>query len=139
MQHTQAWYRRTSAWVLAVTMLASIGLVVGFLRPSKLIAQDRTYVVDARADATVFSHYPHRNFGERPRLVVHAYSGPSRVYMTFAVPDFDFVIDRATLVLDTIDGGSRMNVRRTTPNWDEHGITRANAPDGWRRIGSIGR
>ena len=26
MQHTQAWYRRTSAWVLAVLMLVSIGI-----------------------------------------------------------------------------------------------------------------
>jgi phosphoesterase family protein/glycosyl hydrolase family 99 len=138
MQRSQAWYRRTSAWVLAVTMLASVGLVVGSMA-SKSVAQSRVYVVTARADATVFSHYPHRNFGERPRLVVHAYSGPSRVYMTFQIPATGLAIDRATLVLDTIDGGSRMNVRRTTPNWDEELITRANAPDGWRRIGSIAR
>src|SRR5919107_684007 len=104
MQRSQVWYRRASAWVLAATMLASIALVVGFLAPSKSIAQNRTYVVTARADATVFSRYPQRNFGERSRLVVHAYSGPSRVYMTFAIPAVDVdVIDRATLVLDTID------------------------------------
>jgi hypothetical protein len=140
MQHTQVWYRRASAWVLAATMLASIALVVGFLAPSKSIAQNRTYVVTARADATVFSRYPQRNFGERSRLVVHAYSGPSRVYMTFAIPAVDVdVIDRATLVLDTIDGAHRMNVRRTTPQWEEDRITHANAPDGWRLIGSIGR
>ena len=55
MQHSQAWYRRTSAWVLAVLMLMSIGVVVGFLAPSPLIAQNRTYLVEARADATVFN------------------------------------------------------------------------------------
>jgi phosphoesterase family protein/glycosyl hydrolase family 99 len=138
MQHTQAWYRRTSAWVLAVTMLASVGLVVGTLA-SKSIAQSPTYAVEARADATVFSRYPHRNFGQRPRLVVHAYSGPSRVYMTFAIPATDLVIDHAELVLDTLDGGAPMDVRRTTPQWDEDGITLQNAPDGWRQIGSIQR
>ena len=139
MQHSQAWYRRTSAWVLAVLMLMSIGIVVGFLAPSPSIAQNRTYVVEARADATVFSAYPHRNFGERPRLVVGAYSGNSRSYMTFAIPATGLVIDRATLVLDAIGPAYRMNVRRTSAGWDEHDITRRNAPDGWRRIGSIGR
>ena len=139
MLHTQAWYRRTSAWVLAVLMLASIGIVVGFLAPSPSIAQNRTYVVEARADATVFSAYPRRNFGDRPRLVVGAYSGNSRSYMTFAIPATGVVIDRATLVLDSIGPTYRMNVRRTTPGWDEHSITRRNAPDGWRRIGSVGR
>jgi hypothetical protein len=38
MQHTQVWYRRASAWVLAATMLASIALVVGFLAASKSLA-----------------------------------------------------------------------------------------------------
>jgi hypothetical protein len=139
MQHPQAWYRRASAWVLAVLVLMSIGIVVGFLAPSPSIAQNRTYVVAARADATVFSRYPHRNFGERPRLVVGAYSGNSRAYMTFAIPATGLIIDRATLVLDAIGRAHRMNVRRTTPGWREHVITRTNAPDGWRRIGSIGR
>ena len=139
MQHTQAWYRRTSAWVLAVLMLMSIGIVVGILAPSKSIAQNRVYVVEARGDATVFSAYPHRNFGERPRLVVDAYSGNSRVYMSFAIPVTSLIIDQATLVLDTKGSASRMNVLRTSPGWDEHGITRTNAPAGWRHIGSIGR
>jgi hypothetical protein len=139
MQRTQAWYRRTSAWVLAVTMLASIGIVVGFLAPAPSVAEDRTYVVDARADATVFSRYPHRNFGERPRLVVGAYSGNSRAYLTFDLPATDLVIDRATLVLDAIGPAHRINVRRTSTHWKEPVITRANAPDGWRRIGSIQR
>ena len=139
MQHPQAWYRRTSAWVLAVLMLMSIGVVVGFLAPSPLIAQNRTYLVEARADATVFNAYPHRNFGERPRLVIGAYSGNSRTYLTFDVPATGLVIDRATLVLDAIGPTYRMHVLRTTPAWREHGITRQNAPDGRRGIGSIGR
>jgi hypothetical protein len=139
MQHTQAWYRRTSAWVLAVLMLAGIGVVAGFLAPAPSVAQSRTYTVDARADATVFGRYPRRNFGDRPRLVIGAFRGGSRAYLAFDLPSTNLTIDRATLVLHTIEGAGRLDVRRTASHWQEQRITRANAPDGWRLIGAIER
>ena len=133
MQHTQAWYRRTSAWVLALLMLASIGIVIGLVAPAPSVAKDRTFVVHASADATVFGRYPHRNFGNRPRLVVGAVPGGSRIYTTFAVPDLgDLVLDDATLVLRTLGHKHRIDVRRTGSHWHEMRITPANAPAGWQ-------
>ena len=140
MQHTQAWYRRTSAWVLALLMLASIGIVIGLVAPAPSVAKDRTLVVHARADATVFGRYPHRNFGNRPRLVVGAVPGGSRIYTTFAVPDLgDLVLDDATLVLRTLGHKHRIDVRRTGSHWHEMRITPANAPAGWRTLGAVAR
>jgi Phosphoesterase family/Glycosyl hydrolase family 99 len=140
MQHSQAWYRRTSAWVLALLMLASIGIVIGLVAPAPSVAKDRTLVVHARADATVFGRYPHRNFGNRPRLVVGAVPGGSRIYTTFAVPDLgDLVLDDATLVLRTLGPKHRIDVRRTGSHWHEMRITPANAPAGWHTLGVVAR
>jgi hypothetical protein len=139
MQHTQAWYRRTSAWVLAAVMLSSIGMVAGFLAAPPSVAEDRTWEVDARADATVFGRYPHRNFGERPHLVVGAHHGGSQVFLTFVLPATGLTIDSATLVLRAVDSDGRINVRRTAAHWHEDEITRAAAPHGYRLLGSIGR
>jgi hypothetical protein len=140
MQHKQAWYRRTSAWVLAVLMLASIGIVIGLVAPAPSVAKDRTLVVHARADATVFARYPHRNFGNRPRLVVGAVPGGSRTYTTFAVPDLGgLVLDDATLVLRTLGPKHRIDVRRTGSHWHERRITPTNAPAGWHTLGAVAR
>src|SRR4051794_9972732 len=141
MQHKQAWYRRTSAWVLAaVLMLASIGIVVGLVAPSPSVAKDRTFVVRASADATVFGRYPHRNFGNRPRLVTGAVPGGSRVYATFPLPDLGgLVLDRATLELKVLGQGHAIDVRRTGSGWHEMRITGANAPAGWTSVGRAAR
>jgi hypothetical protein len=140
MQHTQAWYRRTSAWVLALLMLASIGIVIGLVAPAPSVAKDRTLVVHARADATVFGRYPHRNFGNRPRLVVGAVPGGSKTYTTFAVPDLGgLVLDDATLVLRTLGRKHRIDVRRTGTHWHEMRITPTNAPAGWHTLGAVSR
>ena len=139
MQHTQATFRRTSAWVVAVMMLISVGVVTGLVRPAPSVAQDREIVVAAHADATVFGRFPRRNFGTRPRLVVGAFHGGSRAYLTFAIPATDLVIDDATLVLSAVGRSARINVRRVKPGWREHRITKASAPEGKRLLGSIGR
>jgi hypothetical protein len=140
MQHTQAWYRRISAWVLAVLMLMSIGIVIGLVAPAPSVAKNRTFVVHASADATVFGRYPHRNFGNRPRLVTGAVPGGSRVYATFPLPDLGgLVLDRATLELHALGQRHPIEVRRTGSGWHEMRIDSANAPAGWTTLGRAGR
>ncbi|MFL5789874.1 MAG: DNRLRE domain-containing protein, partial [Actinomycetota bacterium] len=141
MQHMQAWSRRPFAWVLAaVLMLASIGIVIGLLAPAPSVARDRTFVVRASADATVFGRYPHRNFGNRPRLVTGAVPGGSRVYATFPLPDLGgLVLDRATLVVRVLGPRHPIDVRRTGSGWHEMRITGANAPTGWTTVGRAAR
>lgn len=136
MQHRQAWSRRTTAWVLAVLMLLSIGVVIGLVAPAPSVARDRTFVARAGADATVFGRYPHRNFGNRPRLVTGAVPGGSRVYATFPLPNLGgLVLDRATLVLRVLGPKHGIDVRRTGSGWHEMRITGANAPQGWTTLG----
>jgi len=136
MQHRQAWSRRTTAWVLAVLMLLSIGVVIGLVAPAPSVARDRTFVACAGADATVFGRYPHRNFGNRPRLVTGAVPGGSRVYATFPLPNLGgLVLDRATLVLRVLGPKHGIDVRRTGSGWHEMRITGANAPQGWTTLG----
>ena len=141
MQHMQAWSRRPFAWVLAaVLMLASIGIVIGLVAPAPSVARDRTFVVRASADATVFGRYPHRNFGNRPRLVTGAVPGGSRVYATFPLPDLGgLVLDRATLVVRVLGPRHPIDVRRTGSGWHEMRITGANAPTGWTTVGRAAR
>ena len=137
MQHTQAWYRRTSAWVLALLMLASIGIVIGLVAPAPSVAKDRTLVVHARADATVFGRYPHRNFGNRPRLVVGAVPGGSTDLHDVPVPDLgDLVLDRrdARVARARAQAPNRRPADRQR-HWHEMRITPANAPAGWTHAG----
>ena len=140
MQHTQAWSRRTTAWVLAVLMLVSIGITVGLVAPAPSVARNRMFVARASADATVFGRYPHRNFGNRPRLVTGAVPGGSRVYATFPLPDLGgLVLDRASLVVRVLGPKHRIDVRRTGSGWHEMRITGANAPAGWTTLGKVAR
>ena len=135
--HTQATFRRTVAWVLAVMLVLGIGVITGFVRPAPLVAQDREIVVKAHADATVFGRFPRRNFGTRPRLVVGAYHGGSRTYLTFIVPATDLVIDDATLVLHSTGRSARINVRRVRPGWQERRITKVKEPEAGHVVGTI--
>ena len=139
MQHTQATFRRTAAWVLAVMLVLGIGVVTGLVRPAPLVAQDREIVVEAHADATVFGRFPRTNFGTRPRLVVGAFHGGSRAYLTFQVPAVDLLIDDATLVFHAGGHSGRINVRRVAPGWQERRITKAREPEAKRLVGTIGR
>ncbi|MEP6758718.1 MAG: alkaline phosphatase family protein [Actinomycetota bacterium] len=140
MQHTQTSFRRAAAWVLAVLLsLVSFGVVTGLVRPAPSVAQDRTIIVQAHADASVFGRAPRRNFGTRPRLVVGAIRGGSRVYVTFTIPATDLIIDDATLMLHVVGHSGRINVRRVHPGWREHRITKVSAPHGKHPVGSIGR
>ena len=137
MQRTPAWFRRSSVWMLAVLMLISVGIVTGLVHPAPSRAQDRVIVVNAHADTSVFGRYPHRNFGTKPRLVVGAPKGGSRVYVTFDVPEVDLVVDDATLVLHTLGHAGRITVRRVASGWREHRLTGARAPEGSNLIGTI--
>ena len=91
------------------------------------MAENREIVVRAHADATVFGRFPRRNFGMRPRLMVGAYHGGSRAYLTFTVPATDLVIDDATLscMWPGTRRGSRTSPGR--PGWREH-RSRSGAP-----------
>ena len=120
-------------------LVLSVGVVTGLVRPAPSIAESREIIVKAHADASVFGRFPRRNFGTKPRLIVGANHGGSRVYLTFTVPATDLVIDDATLVLHVTGHEARMNVRRVRPGWREHRITKRSAPEGNRYVGSIAR
>lgn len=140
MQHTQPMFRRTAAWVVAVMLLLlGIGVVTGLVRPEPSVAQNREILVRARADATVFGRFPRRNFGMRPRLVIGAFHGGSRAYLTFAVPATDLVIDDATLILHAAGHAARIEVRRAGTGWREHHVTKAREPKARRLVGTIPR
>ena len=140
MQHTQPMFRRTATWVVAVMLLLlGIGVVTGLVRPEPSVAQNREILVRARADATVFGRFPRRNFGMRPRLVVGAFHGGSRAYLTFAVPATDLVIDDATLVMRAAGHAARIEVRRAGTGWREHRVTKVREPKARRLVGTIPR
>ena len=139
MQRSRVWYRRSSAWVLAVLMLLSVGVAVGFIHPAPSQAQERVIIVNAHKDTTVFNRFPNRNFGHRPRLVVGAFAGGSRVFVTFHVPRIDLVVDRATLVLHTIGRSGQINVRTVGSGWRERRLTSSRAPGGSSLVGAIPR
>src|SRR4029079_1752216 len=138
MQHTQAWSRRTTAWVLAVLMLVSIGITVGLVAPAPSVARNRMFIARASSAATVFGRYPHRNFGNRPRLVTGAVPGGSRVYATFPLPDLGgLALDRHAVEVRVLGTKHRIDVRRTGSGWHEMRITGANAPAGWTTLGKV--
>jgi hypothetical protein len=136
MQQVHALFRRTSVWIVSVALLVGTVATYAFVSSQPSVAQDRTIIVEARADATVFGRAPRRNFGMRPRLVAGA-DGGSRIYVTFDVPKVDLVIDDATLVLHTIGDSSILSVHRTGA-FRERAITAKSAPAVGETIGAIG-
>jgi hypothetical protein len=137
MQRARAMFRRTSVWVISTALLIGTVATMALIAPVPSAAQDRTILVEARSDATVFGRYPRQNFGMRHRLVVGA-DGGSRVYLTFDVPKIDLVIDDATLVLHTVDPSAEIRVH-TTGAFRERYITAHSAPSVGRTIGAIPR
>ena len=137
MRRTHGLFRRTSALVAAAVIAAAVPIVTNLATPAPLVAQDRTIVVEATADATVFGRVPLHNFGRRQRLVTGAPVGGSRTYVRFEVPATDLSIDDATLVLHTLGASGRINIRRTSNDWGERTITYRNAPVGKHLIATV--
>jgi len=123
--------------VISSALLFGAVATVAFVAPTPSVAQDRTIVVNARADATVFGRYPRRNFGMRQKLMVGA-DGGSRVYLTFDIPKVDLVIDDVTLVLQTIHDSAEITVH-TTGAFRERYVTARRAPSVRSTIGAIPR
>jgi len=67
MRRTHGLFRRTSALVAAAVIAAAVPIVTNLATPAPLVAQDRTIVVEATADATVWAAVSGTAPGGSPR------------------------------------------------------------------------
>jgi hypothetical protein len=137
MQRRHALSRRTGAWIVGVSLVVGTVVTTALVSAPPSVARNRTILVPAKGDSSVFGRFPRRNFGMRTRLVVGA-EGGSRAYLRFDVPKVDLTIDDATLVLHTIGDAAEIAVH-ATGRFRERYVTNKSAPAVGATIGAIPR
>src|SRR5919198_6209640 len=122
---------KVAAPVIAACVVVA---AAGSVKSSEAASTTQTFV--ATADAYVSSKDSTANFGSADQLVVDAPPNPNsnartvRSFVRFDVSGLTQPVEKATLLLSAVDGGSDVSVHGVGDNsWQEGAITWDNAPD----------